>query len=160
MLTASRFPVQPAPSPRARMSSPSVPARGRSVVQWALRPTLATVPMVRARVRTVLRGWGVAPDLMDALLLAVTELVANAVQHAGTVTGRLRATVTLGGGWLQLEVADGDPSLPRAGAAVDREAESGRGLLIVGLMVAELCGELTAFPCDPGKAVRVRIPAV
>ncbi|MBT2509335.1 ATP-binding protein [Streptomyces sp. ISL-98] len=135
------------------------PVPVRSSVHWAPKPTVATVPRIRTCVRAVLEGWRISPAVADALLLVVSELVTNAVQYAGAVTDRLRVTVTFGGGWLQLEVADGDPALPCAGAEVDPDAEGGRGLMIVHLLVAEMCGELAALPCGRGKAVRVRIPA-
>ena len=70
--------------------------------------------------------WGV-PDLGPDLALVVTELVANAIRHAGTdVVLRL---VPLDRG-VRLEVADGStrPLRPRAAS---EDAEGGRGLLLV-----------------------------
>ncbi|MDJ0345850.1 ATP-binding protein [Streptomyces sp. H10-C2] len=139
---------------------PRPPSAGRTFVAWAPRPTAAVVPRIRTCTRAVLEGWRVSGAAVDTLLLAVSELVANAVQHAGAVTDRLCVTVSFGGGWLQLDVADGDPALPRfAGPEADPDDESGRGLMIVGLLVAEAGGEVAVIPRDRGKAVRVRIPA-
>ncbi|MFC7265094.1 ATP-binding protein [Streptomyces lutosisoli] len=123
-----------------------------------MRPTVACVPGVRARVRAALRRQGVSVDVEDVLLLTVTELVSNAVRHAAT--DWLCAAITFGREWIQLDVSDGDPSLPGVGPGADVEAEGGRGLFIVDLLVAEACGVLNAFPCGAGKVVRVRIPAV
>ncbi|MCP3818484.1 ATP-binding protein [Streptomyces sp. A3M-1-3] len=157
MLTASS---QPAPtSPAGAALRPPVAPR-LSFVRWALSPTVATVPQVRARLRAVLEGWRVTPDVADVLLLAVSELASNAVQHAGDVTERLRVAVTLDGGQLQLEVDDGDPSLLCAAPEVDPDAESGRGLMIVNLLVIEAGGALAVLPHDHGKTVRVRLPAL
>ncbi|OXY95067.1 hypothetical protein BEK98_18195 [Streptomyces diastatochromogenes] len=110
--------------------------------------------------RCVLEYWRIAPELGEALLLAGTELLSNAIRHAGDVTGSLRVTVTLAEGWLQLDVADGDPCMPCFGLDADGEAEGGRGLMIVSFLVREAGGELTAFRAGSGKVVRVRLPAV
>lgn len=70
--------------------------------------------------------WG-TPALCSDLALVVTELVANAVRHAGTdITVRLSR---LGDG-VRVEVADGStrPLRPRSATIAD---ESGRGLLLV-----------------------------
>ncbi|MFE9467868.1 ATP-binding protein [Streptomyces virginiae] len=50
----------------------------------------------------------VTVDTADVLLLAVAELVGNAVRHAGV--GRVRVGVALGAGWLRLDVADRGPT--------------------------------------------------
>lgn len=73
----------------------------------------------------------------------------------------MRVALAVGGGWLRLEVADGG-SRPAAAARprreVDPDAESGRGLLMVQLLAAELGGELSVVVGGLGKAVRVRVP--
>ncbi|GGP89741.1 ATP-binding protein [Streptomyces melanogenes] len=164
------FNAAPSPAGRIRTPRPSPPLspaapHGCRRVRWAVRPTAAAVPAVRASVRTVLDGWCVASDRGEVLLLTVSELVTNAVRHAGAVTGRLYATLTLGGGWLRFEVADGDPALPcvdrgfDVDVEVDAEAEGGRGLMIVGLLAGEAGGGLVAFRAGTGKVVGVRVPA-
>ena len=70
--------------------------------------------------------WGTLSVCSD-LALVVTELVANAVRHAGTdITVRL---LRLGDG-VRVEVADGSsrPLRPRSATVAD---EGGRGLLLV-----------------------------
>ncbi|CAM5284369.1 ATP-binding protein [Streptomyces avidinii] len=139
----------------------AVPAL-RSWVHWVPDPDAASVPQVRSRVRATLDGWRVPVEVVDALLLAVSELVGNAVRHAGGGAGRLRVAVVAGGGWLRLEVADqgaGLPRLPAPRAEVDPESECGRGLLMVQLLTAELGGELSVVARESGKCVRVRVPA-
>ncbi|MCX4721537.1 ATP-binding protein [Streptomyces virginiae] len=133
----------------------------RSYVHWVAAPDAASVPQVRTRVRATLDGWRVPGEVVDALLLAVSELVGNVVRHAGGA-GRMRVVVAAGGGWFRLEVADqgaGLPRLPAPRAEVDPESESGRGLLMVQLMTAELGGELSVVVHGFGKSVRVRVPA-
>ncbi|MBT2489899.1 ATP-binding protein [Streptomyces sp. ISL-96] len=135
------------------------PPSGRhAFTHWSFSPTAATVPLIRARVRAVLEAWRISVDLSDALLLAVSELATNVVRHAASVTDRLRVTVTCGGGWLRVDVADGDPSLPHVGPA-NLEAEGGRGLAIVGFLVAEAGGEVSVVADRFGKTVRVCLPA-
>ncbi|MFI1938761.1 ATP-binding protein [Streptomyces purpureus] len=136
------------------------PARppGRRIACWSARGVAFEVPRVRARLRRTLEGWGVVCPCVELLLLAGTELLSNAVRHAGGAGGRLRVTVTLGGGRLQLDVADGDPRLPRFSPGADVDAESGRGLAIVSFLVDEAGGELAAFRAAAGKVVRIRIP--
>ncbi|MGW0395305.1 ATP-binding protein [Streptomyces sp. NPDC003042] len=147
--SSSAHPVSPARAP-----SPA-----RSFVHWVADPVAATVPQVRARVRVVLEGWRVPLDTVDVLLLAVGELVGNVVRHAGA--GRMRVGIVSTGGWLRLEVADQCATLPRLPspcAQIDPACESGRGLLILHLLAAELGGELSVLADGFGKSVRVRIP--
>ncbi|MFC9820283.1 ATP-binding protein [Streptomyces erythrochromogenes] len=138
---------------------PAIPAI-RRFVHWVADPDVTSVPQVRARVRATLEAWAVPLDAADVLLLAVSELVGNVVRHAGA--GRMRVGVAAGAGWLRLDVADqaaGLPRLPAPRTEVDPESESGRGLLIVQLMAAEMGGELSVVAHEFGKSVRVRIPA-
>ncbi|MET9514711.1 ATP-binding protein [Streptomyces sp. NPDC002994] len=133
------------------------PSGRRTSAHWSFSPTAAAVPLIRARVRDALEVWRISLDLSDTLLLAVSELATNVVRHAASATGRLRVTVTFGGGLLRLDVADGDPSLPCVGP-VDLEAEGGRGLAIVGLLAAEAGGGVSVVAGRCGKAVRVCLP--
>ncbi|MER5733628.1 ATP-binding protein [Streptomyces sp. NPDC002138] len=154
MLTAPDTTPAPCTTPAPRTS----PAT--AFVRWAVEPTAAAVPRIRSRVRAALDDWRVAAEVADVLLLAVSELTGNVVLHAAT-TPRMRVGVALRGGWLHLDVSDGSrtPARPPApGAEVDPDAETGRGLLIVRLMVAEAGGELAWAAAEFGKAVRVRVP--
>ena len=87
----------------------------------------ASVPRARWVVRDVLSAWAAPQDRADAELL-VTELVANAVDHAGADV--LTVELELCGGWLRIGVVDGTAVRP-----VVRELsglrERGRGMQLV-----------------------------
>ncbi|KIF69768.1 hypothetical protein HY68_16145 [Streptomyces sp. AcH 505] len=91
-------------------------------------------PWARRHVRDVLRAWQVADEKIDTTELAVCELVSNAVQHVPPETPAGSLTLTLRHDESQLiaEVADPSDRPPIANARPSEDAESGRGLLIVG----------------------------
>ncbi|MGW5398780.1 ATP-binding protein [Streptomyces sp. NPDC003952] len=161
MLTSTHPSTRPPTRPPASATPATQPAaRVRGFGRWTAEPTAATVPLIRSRLRSVLDGWEVAAEIVDVLLLAASELVGNVVLHAAGA-GRLRVRISLREGWLQLEVADGAPSLPRLPHPrdePDQDAEHGRGLLIVHLMAAEAGGQLSLQADEFGKSVRVRVP--
>ncbi|MFD5563824.1 ATP-binding protein [Kitasatospora griseola] len=97
----------------------------------------------RRHTRDVLGCWHVPPDLIDTVLLVVSELVGNATQHPHSakqpeqLTAAELSKVQLIGLDLQLrgqavlvQVGDHDPR-PPIPQVVDTEAESGRGLFLV-----------------------------
>jgi serine phosphatase RsbU (regulator of sigma subunit)/anti-sigma regulatory factor (Ser/Thr protein kinase) len=89
-------------------------------------PDPAAVSRAREFARAILREWRIAsPD--DAILL-ISELVTNAVCHAGT---RARLTLRLDAGALEVGVADWYPArtLPDP-PSIDISAERGRGLVL------------------------------
>ncbi|HEX6472840.1 MAG TPA: ATP-binding SpoIIE family protein phosphatase [Streptosporangiaceae bacterium] len=90
----------------------------------------ASASAARRFVRDALHGWG-ATDVIDDAVLLTSELVTNAVVHAGTsveVVCRLADTA------VQVDVVDGAPgrALPEDDepAVPDRTATNGRGLLL------------------------------
>ncbi|MFF4902838.1 SpoIIE family protein phosphatase [Streptomyces sp. NPDC001068] len=96
------------------------------------RRDLRAVREARAFVRERLCAWGLV-DLSDDLALITSELVTNALIHAGSdVDLRLRVT----GGRVRLEVRDSDtdPPVPTAYSLSEEgsaRAEHGRGLYLV-----------------------------
>ena len=80
----------------------------------------------RRFVTAALERWD-CEDALDAVQLLVTELVTNAVVHAGA---KPNVAVILLPHALRVEVGDDDPSGPVARQAADDE-ESGRGLLLL-----------------------------
>jgi anti-sigma regulatory factor (Ser/Thr protein kinase) len=91
-----------------------------------LPPQLSSASLARDLVMSVCHDWQLE-GLLDDLSLVVTELVGNAIRHAGTdMEVRL---VAIDGG-VRLEVHDGStqPLRPRPAAPSD---EGGRGLMLV-----------------------------
>jgi len=92
-------------------------------------PADLTAPhAARSTARQVLTRWDLAA-LCEPVVLAVSELVANAVRH-----GRPPVAMALrrvGGRRVRLEVRDDSPAPKAAREAAHEDAESGRGLDIV-----------------------------
>ena len=101
--------------------------------QYAMRLTVGEhAPRhIRRIVRSFLQEWRM-PELSDAVELGVTELLANVVRH---VPDRRCAILLLRQRTgVRVEVTDDSDELPRTPAALDTEAENGRGLLLLDAM--------------------------
>ncbi len=101
----------------------------------------------RELVTTALRVWNL-DDLSEIAELLTTELVTNAILHAGTpvrvVAHRSTPEVVV------VKVFDGSPRLPsRSPRASDPDAERGRGLFLID----QLANCWGAEPADGGKVV-------
>ncbi|WP_175410229.1 ATP-binding protein [Streptomyces sp. TRM64462] len=98
---------------------------------WLLPHGPKSAGIARRVARAALHGWGVASDAaVEPVLLVVSELVTNAVEHAlPPVALRLEEADA---GTVHLEVQDGGPSRTKGTwiAGCD-EDEHGRGILIV-----------------------------
>ncbi|WP_367433356.1 SpoIIE family protein phosphatase [Streptomyces celluloflavus] len=103
-------------------------------------------PRARAFASGVLTSWRFAPELHDLGVLAVSELVANSLQH-GTPPMRLRLRRT--DRRLIIEVTDGDDHLPRRRRAEPAD-EAGRGISIVATIASSWGSRRTP---GGGKAV-------
>lgn len=98
-----------------------------ALVEMVLDPQAASAAAARRAVQSALRAAGAGDVVVDTATLLVSEVVANAVLHAGTpVTLRC-----LGGpdGAL-IEVADGSPVTPSTRSQAG-EATTGRGMRLV-----------------------------
>ncbi|MEU6403699.1 ATP-binding protein [Streptomyces sp. NPDC046985] len=112
-----------------------------------LAGTESEVPLARRDIVERVRAWGVPLDeeTVDAIRLVASELIANAVIHgAGPITVALYHST----GRLVIDVLDGSTAAPRA-ANGGADAESGRGLSLVGLLALSWAWE----PTDRGKRV-------
>ncbi|MFI0485074.1 ATP-binding protein [Actinomadura sp. 9N215] len=95
----------------------------------ALRPVEAAVRAARDTVRAAMAGWN-RQDVNGDLELITSELVTNAIRHATTIT----LVVSLPDDTTAMvEVWDDNPEGPQAPLA-DLQAESGRGLMLVGAL--------------------------
>ncbi|MCW2792834.1 MAG: hypothetical protein JWO76_1932 [Nocardioides sp.] len=119
-------------------------------VHRTLRPHPASVGEARGLVRDELARAG-REDLVDTAELLVSEVVTNALVHAGTVIG-LRAWV--GDAGLRVEVDDGSLQLP-APRNNSTLAGTGRGLRLLQGMV----DRWGAQPRDDGKTVWFELSA-
>jgi two-component sensor histidine kinase len=81
-----------------------------------------------------LRTWGV-PGLADDVLLIVSELVTNAVQHA--LGSEIAFVATRGNRHLLIEVSDGSTAAPAKPQAITDNAEDGRGLALVEALASD-----------------------
>lgn len=117
------------PARRVRRRLPAGPAAGQ-----AGRELLAEA----------CRAWGIE-GVVDRAATILTELVANAVLHAGTELG---LSVAVSGSHLYVAVADGSPTPPRLGGG-EESTDGGSGLLVVDAL-AEAWG---FAPTADGKVV-------
>lgn len=95
------------------------------------------------------RRWKV-PSFLETGLLIVSELVTNAVVHAGTA---LRVTLSLASGVLTVAVHDQAPGMPRIIPPEQRGLFGGRGLA----MVADLADAWGVDAGRVGKTVWCRL---
>jgi hypothetical protein len=98
----------------------------------ALAPEPDAASLARTLVADACLAWRL-PELLHPARRVMSELILNAVEHAGT---DVVVTITRRGNRLHLAVSDGDPRLPRlrVPAPVRRGApldERGRGLQVV-----------------------------
>jgi serine phosphatase RsbU (regulator of sigma subunit)/anti-sigma regulatory factor (Ser/Thr protein kinase) len=111
--------------------------RGRTdlIASAAYQPEPAAAAAARRFIRQTLQSWEIADRsheadrLVDDAVLLTSELVTNAVVHAGTA---LDVTCRIASGELEIAVRDRHPArtLPDLPAAASMSAERGRGLLL------------------------------
>jgi anti-sigma regulatory factor (Ser/Thr protein kinase) len=113
--TAGRF----EDDPWAAASAPP-PLDGLSwTTTWDALPPPSAMPAVRERAAVVLTEWDLRGEDAQPSLLALTELMTNAIEHA---CAPLQVTLGLGRDFVRVAVQDSAPEPPRA-----RPREDGRG---------------------------------
>ncbi|HET6562280.1 MAG TPA: ATP-binding protein [Marmoricola sp.] len=118
--------------------------RGSPTLSRRLAPHPASVGEGRRFIRKVLED-GRRDDLCDAAELVVSEVVTNALVHAGT---EVQIAALLGRDGVRVEVSDGSPHLPATKNYADLAA-TGRGLQLLEQMV----DRWGVDPHDEGKTV-------
>ncbi|MFF3322934.1 SpoIIE family protein phosphatase [Streptomyces sp. NPDC002889] len=131
------------------MAEPGVETPTRSSVITAraaasFDPVGRSVATARAFVRDTLQGWGYA-DVVDDAVVLTSELVTNAVVHAGTAADVLCLRAEDG---VRVEVADRYPEreIPLQGGGrtyVSPDRENGRGLLLCAALASRWGVEYT-----------------
>jgi anti-sigma regulatory factor (Ser/Thr protein kinase) len=133
--------------PRQISTSAGIPrghvAADNLVASAAYQPEPTAAAAARRFVRDTLQGWVVTGDasdghgLVDDAVLLTSELVTNAVVHAGTA---VNVTCRLVNGAVEVVVSDGHPARlvpePAAGEHGATERTSGRGLLLPAAMAS------------------------
>lgn len=128
------------------------PTTRPDVAAVSLEPLPEEVARARSFTANTLRMWGETEAIEDAAILVVSELVTNAVRHAGSPA---RLKLSRHDESLIIEVRDSASAPPRwRRAALDDEG--GRGLLLVSLLASEWGAR--NLP-EGGKAVWCRLDA-
>jgi len=126
-------------------------------VCWSYGPAPDVPAGVRRRLGPVLRAWCVEGETAEDVLLVVTELVANVVDHAGTP---FEIELHRAPGRLYVAVRDQCPTPPEP-RGMDPHASRGRGLLVVQAVCRDWGYEVhDGTDADqPGKTVRAELAA-
>jgi len=120
----------------------------------------ASVPQARHAVRDLLYRQGVplSDDLVQGVLLIVSELVTNAVRHAALLSPMLAVEVAVGAEWVRVSVEDNHPYRPTALEA-DHGRTGGRGLLLVREITREAGGVCDVeHTSSGGKVIWAALP--
>ncbi|MEH6373891.1 ATP-binding protein [Streptomyces sp. KLMMK] len=120
--------MPPALRKRPRLRAEHIESRG-------VAPRQEAIGQARHAVRSTLARWAVEPDIGFDTELVLSELLANALQHATPACGEeIGLSVAESGGMVLVEVEDGGTkggTAPPSLACPDDDAEHGRGLLLV-----------------------------
>jgi anti-sigma regulatory factor (Ser/Thr protein kinase) len=136
------------PEPASVPAPPAVPAAGppgvvEGVWRFAAPAVDLSVPQARHAVRDLLAAQGMTGpayvELVEGLLLIVSELVTNAVRHAALLSPQIVVEVVIGAGWVRLSVEDSHPYRPQP-LENDFARTGGRGLLLVRAITLEAGG--------------------
>jgi len=118
---------------------------------WTVWRVPEAVGHARRFARRTMRAWNVSRDDADTVLLAVSELVTNALVHTD---GQVRLDLTLLDNRVRVSVADSSPRTPVKPTSIGWEATGGRGILLVEAM-SDTWGTV---PVSGGKQVWAEVP--
>lgn len=117
-----------------------------------LPPRSTSPAAVRHLTRALLSTWGLADGNIDDAVLAVHELLVNALQHAGG-EANLELQLSYAEHGLRVSLADGSAIRPMV-RELDRTAERGRGMRLV----AALAERWGIDDYHGGKRVWLQLP--
>ncbi|MEW2633639.1 ATP-binding protein [Streptomyces sp. NPDC048389] len=146
----------------SRGSVPARPLSYEGVWRFTAPALEVAVPQARHAVRDLLarQGVPVADDVVQGLLLIVSELVTNTVRHAALLSPEVAVEVAIGAHRVRVSVEDNHPYRPKA-LETDAARTGGRGLLLVREITREAGGicdvEHTA---SGGKIIWAELPLV
>ncbi|MFD6531426.1 ATP-binding protein [Streptomyces sp. NPDC060184] len=125
----------------SRGSVPARPVSYEGVWRFTAPAVDVSVPQARHAVRDLIgrQGVPVEDDILQGLLLIVSELATNAVRHAALLSPELAVEVAIGADWIRVSVEDNHPYRPTA-LETDHAQTGGRGLLLVKEITAEAGG--------------------
>ncbi|MGC9537206.1 ATP-binding protein [Streptomyces sp. UG1] len=141
-------------------SRPPDPLPYEGVWRFTAPAVDASVPQSRHAVRDLLHRQGVpvSDDMVQGVLLIVSELVTNAVRHAALLSPMLAVEVAVGAEWLRVSVEDNHPYRPTALEA-DHGQTGGRGLLLVREIAREAGGVCDVeHTASGGKVIWAAVP--
>jgi GAF domain-containing protein len=128
--------------------SSSLGTRRDGMSTLRLEPVVASTPMARHWIKAHLRD--VPAEVADCAALLTSELVTNAVLHAGTP---LSVTLHLMYDRIRVDVADGNPAMPGI-KDYGTDAATGRGLTLFDTLASEWGVQIVAG----GKIVWFELP--
>ncbi|MEU5660447.1 ATP-binding protein [Streptomyces sp. NPDC047737] len=144
----------------SRGSVPARPVSYEGVWRFTAPAVDASVPLARHAVRDLLdrQGVPVEDDILQGVLLIVSELVTNVVRHAALLSPELAVEVAIGAEWIRVSVEDNHPYRPTA-LVTDYGQTGGRGLLLVREITAEAGGTCDVeHTAGGGKIIWAALP--
>ncbi|MER6770369.1 ATP-binding protein [Streptomyces bacillaris] len=141
-------------------SPPADPVSYEGVWRFTAPAVDVSVPQARHAVRDLLgrQGVPIEDDILQGLLLIVSELVTNAVKHAALLSPELAVEVAIGADWVRVSVEDSHPYRPTA-LETDYAQTGGRGLLLVKEITAEAGGSCDVeHTASGGKIIWAALP--
>lgn len=126
----------------------TTPTTGSLLGRLDLVAAHRSVPAARSFTRSITAAHGI-PHVRDDAEICVSELVTNAIRHAGADSGgMLRLELLRAGSRLRIEVQDPSAAVPRP-REVDLMEETGRGWFLVAALANRYGTDLT----PAGKSV-------
>ncbi|MFD4143705.1 MULTISPECIES: ATP-binding protein [unclassified Streptomyces] len=144
----------------SRGSVPARPLSYEGVWRFTAPAVDVSVPQARHAVRDLIGRQRVPmhDDLVQGLLVIVSELVTNAVKHAALLSPEVAVEVAIGAHWVRVSVADNHPYRPKA-LETDYAQTGGRGLLLVREITRESGGSCDVeHTASGGKIIWAELP--